>query len=202
MNKLPFKILVLLSLSLATLAQVELTQFANKCISCVQNTPNAPTFYCATSKKCYSITKAGESCGNSLDFCIANPNTKLNDYQINLLDIKNIATLTINQGESVQFRVKSQAEKSGFINITYDNPALKTDNNKVLFYVYNERLNTQKFEMSYLDSVLLPSSADNFIIWLGAKGNNFKVNVLASNSKNVVMGLGLLVIGMTASLFS
>ena len=78
--------------------------------------------------------------------------------------------------------MKSQAEKSGFINITYDKPNLKTDKNRVLFYVYNDRLQEPKYEMSYLDSVLLPQSSDDFTIWLAAQNGNFTVTIKASGS--------------------
>ena len=58
----------------------------------------------------------------------------------------------------MRFIVQSLSEKSAFLNLTYANPNLKTDSNKVLYYVWNERLSDKKFEMSYLDSVLLPNS--------------------------------------------
>ncbi len=92
-------------------------------------------------------------------------------------------TQTLQDGESLKLLVQSHSEKSGFINITYhDNSTKKTDENKVLFYVWNEKRPDKPFEMSYLDSVLLPNSPDNFVVWLGAQGGPFTFDVLASNA--------------------
>lgn len=124
-----------------------------------------------------------------MNICLTNPTSTLPQYPIKELDIKDVASdVTILAGQSLQFTVKSQAEKSGFINITYDDPSKKTDNNKVLFYVYNNRtdLRDKKFEMSYIDSVLLPQSEDDFVIWLGAQGSDFTIDIKASDSRSLI----------------
>lgn len=208
MNKITLTFLALLGITVNNIVSAQnvtnQTAFYNQCISCVQSNTAKPNYYCNANKACYNGSQTNQTgCGNTMDYCLSNPTTTLPDYTINSLDIKTVKeNLVINKGQSVQIKVRSQAEKSGFINITYDDYNKKTDNNKVLFYVYNNRadLRSKKFEMSYVDSVLLPQTSDDFIIWLGAQGDNFKINILASNSRNLITSLFAVAFMVVASL--
>ena len=84
----------------------------------------------------------------------------------------------------MEFKVKSQSDKSGYINITYNNINQKTDTKRLIFYVYNENYNNIKFQMDYIDSVLLPITDDNFIVWIGAAGDSFTFDILKSTAVN------------------
>ena len=102
------------------------------------------------------------------------------------LDIRNVTNITLQRGTNYKLHVNSDAGKSSFINITYQKPETKNDSAKVLFYAYNTQTqpNNDKtlFEMSHIDSVLLPESPTTYAIWLGAVGNDFNITIIASNS--------------------
>lgn len=101
--------------------------------------------------------------------------------------------MTLKRDQFYKLLVKSDAGKSGFINITYDRPENKNDSAKVLFYAYNSKTqpNNDKtlFEMSHIDSVLLPESSTEYAIWLGAYGNDFNITVIASSAMRLIASL-------------
>ena len=191
MNKLSASTLVILlaaclSISLTQAQVTNINKWDNKCPACVYYAYN----YCSDNR-CYQGKPSNLTCSNQTESCvnlITTTFTRNTTYTISQLAIADIFSQNFVEGESLSFKVKSQAEKSSFINLTYSNPNLKTDKKKVLFYVYNENIPDKKFEMSYLDSVLLPNSKDNFIVWLAAVGGDFTVKVTASNSVRTIVG--------------
>jgi hypothetical protein len=84
---------------------------------------------------------------------------------------------------------RSLSEKSAYVNLFY-NPVNgggdnvnKTINQNVQFLVFNNRLkNVRKFDVSKMDTVLLPQSADTFTVYMAARGADFNITVEASNS--------------------
>lgn len=73
----------------------------------------------------------------------------------------------------------------------------------MLFYAWNKNYqpNNDKtmFEMSHVDSVLLPETEDPFVIWLGAMGGDFNITIIASNAYKVI---ATLTATLTFALFS
>ena len=78
------------------------------------------------------------------------------------------------------------AEKSAFVDLTYNdgsNAYNKEKGNNVAFYVFNDRLKSQKkFEVSGADKVLLPQSQDSFTVYLTAMRGDYNITVTASKS--------------------
>ena len=67
--------------------------------------------------------------------------------------------------------------------------------------MYNEKYPNQKFEMSYLDSVLLPQSDDEFTVWLGAQGSDFTFTIVGSFAKAIVAAFSTVLLAFAASMF-
>ena len=130
----------------------ELTQYANKFYAC----SNANGFYC-TNGKCYQsnpTTLSGVKCSTNFtrDYSDpAFPSTYSLKYDINhieRIDLKvrgdqNPAWVTLREGESVRLSLKSIADKSAFVDMTYNDGAESHNKDKgqvVAFYVFNDRL--------------------------------------------------------------
>ena len=113
----------------------------------------------------------------------------------------------IRQGESLRLNVRSVADKSAYIDLLYnqDNATgsdntVKENNTMVQFLVFNNRLKeVRKFDVSKVDRVLLPQSADNFTVYLVARGANFNITVLASNS---MIGRAFAMIAAVCAIFA
>lgn len=98
--------------------------------------------------------------------------------------------LSLGRGESLRMHVRSVTDKSAYVELLYHNfngtesDNIDRENNTyVQFLVFNDRLKEiRKFDVSKVDKVLLPQSADNFTVYLVARGANFNVTVLASSS--------------------
>jgi hypothetical protein len=192
MNKIAIAFGVLTALTSVTLAQqTNYTLYNNRCLDCVYQT--RPGFYCGSNRVCYSTLPAANitnlsTCGNTIETCLQYPNIVLQNHTIDKLDITPVQrNINIPRGQSAIIGMKSQTSKSAFVNITYDDPSKKRGNDKVVFYVWNDRIGrNKKFEMSYNDEVLLPNSEDSFVIWLGANNSDFRVSIFAANSKTLV----------------
>eukprot|EP00347_Sterkiella_histriomuscorum_P021995 403332048 len=192
-NKKTLTLLTVLSCFLAgSLAQYTYTDFRYRCTTCVNYlnaTTNQNPYYCLTTGQCQTSSTAGQGCGNTMATCMERPANITYPglvKTVDKLDIENLQSFTLRRDQTYQLIVKSQAEKSSFINITYDDYNKKNDTSRVLFYAYNQRYqpNNDKtlFEMSHVDSVLLPETEDPFVIYLAALGGDFNITVTASNS--------------------
>ncbi|CDW75398.1 UNKNOWN [Stylonychia lemnae] len=221
MNKFSLKqsLLVVLGLSANILAQnstYNYTQHNAQCWGCVTAVPTAG-FYCFSSTVTNGInlgvcqaarnTNAGWICGNTQDFCMDNPMNVLSggDVVISQLDIIPIRNLTIRNGTTLKFTVKSQAEKSGFISLGYQDESKKSDTRKVLFYVYNNRLQTgadrRRFEMSHVNEVLLPHSDDTYTVFLASQKSDFNITLTKSNALYIIAGISTMLMGLISMLF-
>lgn len=117
-------------------------------------------------------------------------------YVISMLDIMDVSIngtteFTIKNNENARLFFKSQADKSCYIELEYKNSSqVDKENGKFVdFITYNQRLFNDKsftgrktFNSTKVDKVLLPNSADVFVVYLQAHGGDFKVTVHASNS--------------------
>lgn len=70
--------------------------------------------------------------------------------------------MVLKQGESIRLSLKSIADKSAFVDLTYNDGASAYSKDKginVGFFVFNDRLkDKRKFDMTGADKVLLPQS--------------------------------------------
>jgi len=104
-------------------------------------------------------------------------------------------------------KVRSVTEKSSYIELVYhtvaatgSNNAVKVNNTMVQFLVFNDRLKAvKKFDVTKVDKVLLPQSADNFTVYLVARGADFNITVLASSS---VIGRAFAMIATVFAIFA
>jgi hypothetical protein len=77
----------------------------------------------------------------------------------------------------------------------------KMNNQNVQMLVFNNRLkDIRKFDVTKVDKVLLPNSADNFTVYLAARGSNFNITVVASDSV-ITRALALICLAMIALMF-
>lgn len=186
----------LLAIVLATAsAQTNQTAFYHKFLGCSK----AGNYYCSDGS-CYSTAPSGVVCSRNFTQDYTNPvypATYTHSHNLNHLEIHELAVaapgqtwLSLKQGESVQLNLKSTAEKSSYIEIEYNDVAAtgstnvnKTINQNVLFYVFNNRLKgVRTFDMTNVDKVLLPVSADDFTVYLAASNADFNITILASQS--------------------
>lgn len=117
--------------------------------------------------------------------------------KLDILDVKINGTteLLIKKDENARLLFKSQTDKSCYIELEYkdinvNGTGLDKDHGKwVDFITYNQRLNNDAsfsgkklFNSTKVDKVLLPNSADVFVVYLQAHGADFKITVVASDS--------------------
>ena len=172
--------------------------FKNKFLGCVS--ADSRFQYCS-SGDCYNGTAPSSlTCTKDFDSNYSNPifpATYTYEKTIDSLDIIDLPLVSsnkstwavLNRGETMRFTFRSQTEKSAYVELLY-NPlnggsdnTNKTINQQVQFLVFNNRLkDIRKFDVSKVDKVLLPNSADDFTVYLAARGSNFNITVVASDS--------------------
>lgn len=109
--------------------------------------------------------------------------------------------MILRSGESIRLTLKSQADKSAFIELTFpegrDKVTNATLNQQVLFYVYNNRLkDLKKFDMTQAGKVLLPQSTDTFTVYLAAQNGNYNITLTAS--KGMIGAMVSIAVGVLA----
>lgn len=141
------------------------------------------------------------------------PSTYSFNHNTDILDIVELPIngtskyLNLRNGESLRMKVRSVTEKSSYIELVYhtvaatgSNNAVKVNNTMVQFLVFNDRLKAvKKFDVTKVDKVLLPQSADNFTVYLVARGADFNITVLASSS---VIGRAFAMIATVFAIFA
>lgn len=103
--------------------------------------------------------------------------------------------------------MRSVADKSSYIELVYNDVyptnkdnVVKENNTNVQFLVFNDRLKAvKKFDVTKVDKVLLPQSADTFTVYMVARGADFNITVLASSS---VLGRALALMAAALSIFA
>ncbi len=116
-------------------------------------------------------------------------------------------TITITQGNSYEFIVHNNAEKTGFINITKPDGSTPSSDS-VLFYAFtknavdndNGGVPAKIYDMSAVSSVLLPVSSTDYYIWLGAK-QTVDLVIVASGAKYLLAGAFAAIVSLFAVLF-
>lgn len=208
------KLLAIVALLIGTAAAqnfTRVTAYTNKFLGCVSANSNYK--YCSDGF-CYNGTaNASLTCSKSFDNDYANPiypATYQISYNINQLDIVPLKIngsntwLNLKIGESVRLNMKSTAEKSAYVDLVYNslnggsNNQNKTINKNVQFLVFNNRLkDVRKFDVTRVDTVLLPQSADDFTVYLAARDADFNITVLASQSvfgRAISLGLAMIAV--------
>lgn len=188
----------------------------NKFYGCVK--ANSNYLFC-TDGSCYNgSAPSNATCTKDFDGNYDNPNypaTYIHTHDINELDIKvlqvvpNQNWLSLKNGETVRMSFRSITEKSAYVDLFYNavnggsNNVNKTNNQNVQFLVFNNRLkDVRKFDVSKVDKVLLPQSADTFTVYLAARGADFNITLEASNSiMSRVLGLAAAFITVLAVMF-
>jgi hypothetical protein len=202
---------------------VKVPAYYNKFLGCVQ--ANSHYSYC-NDGNCYNtqgnnsvtlVIPAGLTCSSDFNANYSNPifpSTYSLVHNIDKLDIEtlpigaNSATwLSLKQGESLRLKLKSVTDKSAYIDLLYNTVVasgsdniVKENNTMVQFLVFNDRLKeVRKFDVSKVDKVLLPQSADTFTVYLAARGADFNITVLASSS---VVGRAFAMIAAVFAIFA
>ena len=113
---------------------------------------------------------------------------------------------SLTAGSDYEFIVRSKAEKTGFVNATNpDGSALSSDSVYFFAYTYNAVNETTKaplriYDMSHINSVLLPQSDTDYYIWIGAKQTT-TFNIVVSGAFSLVSGIAATMLGVFALVF-
>lgn len=194
------------TVSAQTVAVTNQTAYYKKFLGCVS--ANTAYWYC-NDGTCYStngtnsnatLAARGLTCSNNFNQDYHNPiypSTFSYNHDIDMLDIVTLPVgqssspyLSLLRGESLRLHVRSVTDKSAYVELLYNTVTatgkdniVRENNTYVQFLVFNDRLKEiRKFDVSKVDKVLLPQSADNFTVYLVARGADFNVTVLASSS--------------------
>ena len=181
------------------------TTYYKKFYGCVN--ANTKYYYCGDGV-CYNTVGTNSStltlnsnltCSNNFTRDYDNPiypSTYSFNHNTDILDIVELPLggaspyLNIKNGESLRMKVRSVTDKSSYIELVYHSLAatgtdnvVKENNTMVQFLVFNDRLKAvKKFDVTKVDKVLLPQSADTFTVYMVARGADFNITVLASSS--------------------
>ena len=184
-----------LSLVAASSSISALPAYQKEFYGCVNASPL--NYYCSDGN-CYNGNVASLTCSNNFtnDFInTAYPvaysiGHDINDLPIVTIPINGAQFVTLKNGQSIRLNVRSQTSKSAYITLQYNNgntPMNSTNNQNVLFYAYNNRLVLPQnggrwFDMTQVSTVLLPTSADVFTVYLTSVNGDYNITLLASQS--------------------
>jgi hypothetical protein len=173
-------------------------------------------YYCSDGN-CYSRNQLGSNlvCSNNFTQDFQNPvfpSTYQIQYNIDHLELVDLAIqkpnqtwVQLNQGQTIRLNLQSTADKSAYINLAYNGEGQtnSTLGKQVQFLVFNNRLKTQRiFDVTALNTVLLPQSQDNFTVYLAANGGNFNITLTASQSvMKVVSAVAMIIVACVALIF-
>jgi hypothetical protein len=122
----------------------------------------------------------------------SNFSTNLGAFTIKDQAITTLFTKTLTAGQSAMLTVVSDFTNNGFINLTYNNFS-PTSDSEILFYAQAPTSvggSGRVYDMTFLNSVLLPNSNTLYNIYLTNVGTaDISYNILASGAISLLTGI-------------